>query len=489
MHFPLALDGVRTMVSPTLRIRSIYDIALIKLIKDNLKYELVQPTVEQSEIFGIEENHAPYDIEISDVLGGYGISIEAEEEHVSALVSLFQEKLSDSIIIRHPVQLHAIYNGRIVHVNYQKKLCIVDIGEDINAILFGANYRKGQKVVVQIKQLNVFQDQLPVCSTVIHFPGQSVILERDASFVRVSRKLSKADRDKLFNLGKQLRPKNHGLIMRTSAVEASIESLQADIEHLVQQSEELDLLISGSSYGPGILQLGHTVAHVIFVKNVKDELTNIRNTIVPTLPQYHWFMSYSTELKLTTTFAESISDKVDSNYLSRMLKDVILKRDFPENALINIQEYHLNAPPVYKIAGQLTWEDNNTMVIKRTFRTTHGTHYDLGIPIQQGDSLTLITKEGSWTLHKKIHRNNKLLGEIIDIVTPIELYSKGNIRYINLGIRLVKTNGKVEVINKGTLDDLKMKKIVSEQFSTKVNEITEICMEKLERDEEAIIYL
>ncbi|MHA1199242.1 MAG: ribonuclease E/G, partial [Candidatus Heimdallarchaeaceae archaeon] len=247
------------MVSPTFRVRSIYDIALIKLISENLKYNLVQTLPEQTEVFKIEDKLDPYDLEIQDILGGYGISIEGEEEYVSAITTLLHKTIPDLIILQHPVQLHAVYNGKVVHINNEKNLSVIDIGENVNAILFGSNFHRGQKVVVQIKQLNVFEDKLPVCATVIHFPGQSVILERDANFVRVSRKLPKDDRDKLFELGKDLLPRDHGLIMRTSATKASQEAIQADIDQLVQRAEELDLLISGSSYGPGILQPGQTV--------------------------------------------------------------------------------------------------------------------------------------------------------------------------------------------------------------------------------------
>ncbi|MCK5409824.1 MAG: ribonuclease E/G, partial [Candidatus Heimdallarchaeota archaeon] len=177
-----------------------------------------------------------------------------------------------------------VYNGKVVHVNYEKNLSVIDIGENINTIMFGSDFHKGQKIVVQIKQLNIFEDQLPVCSTIIHFPGQTVILERDANFVRVSRKLPKIDRDKLFELGKKLRPMDHGLIMRTSASASSSEAIQADIDHLVQGAEELDLLISGSSYGPGILQPGQTVAQHFSQKMQKIPLQALEMRLFQQFP-------------------------------------------------------------------------------------------------------------------------------------------------------------------------------------------------------------
>jgi hypothetical protein len=476
------------MVSPTFRVRSIYDIPIIKLISENLKYTLVQPSSEQANLFKIKERIDPYDLEIQDILDGYGISIEGDEEYVSTIASLLHSNIPDSIILQHPVQLHAVYNGKVVHVNNEKNLSVVDIGENINTILFGSNFHRGQKVVVQIKQLNIFEDQLPVCSTVVHFPGHAVILERDANFVRVSRKLPKQDRDKLFTLGKQLRPQDHGLIMRTSATKASQESIQADIDQLVQRAEELDLLISGSSYGPGILQPGQTVAHALFVKEAKDKLTAIHNEVTSTIPMYHWFMSYSKDLKLSTTFAERISKEIDGEKLSPILKQIILERDFAENSLLYLEEYRLTSPPQERILGQLNWSDD-VLIIKRSFRSSRGVHYGLENDIQQGDSSVIMTKEGSWSVHMKINREDSLLGETIKMITPLELSNGGKLRYIDLGLMLIKKEDDIETKDAGIINDLVEKGIISSNFRDKIYRIYEICKKKIEDGEEQIIVL
>ncbi|MCG3221422.1 MAG: ribonuclease E/G [Candidatus Heimdallarchaeota archaeon] len=476
------------MVSPTFRVRSIYDVPIIKLITENLKYNLVQPSPEQADLFKIKERIDPYDLEIQDILDGYGISIEGDEEYVSAIAALLHNNIPDSIILQHPVQLHAVYNGNVVHVNHEKNLSVVDIGENINTILFGSDLHRGQKVVVQIKQLNIFEDQLPVCSTVVHFPGHSVILERDANFVRVSRKLPKQERDKLFTLGKELRPQDHGLIMRTSATKASQESIQADIDQLVQRAEELDLLISGSSYGPGILQPGQTVAHALFVKEAKDKLTAMHNEVTPTIPMYHWFMSYSQDLKLSTTFAERISTEIDRKKLSPILKEIVLERDFAENSLLYLEEYRLTSPPQERILGQLSWSDE-VLVIKRSFRSSRGVHYGLEEDIQQGDSSIIITKEGSWSVHMKINREDSLLGETIKIITPLELSNGGKLRYIDLGLMIIKKNDEIETKDAGVINDLVEKGIISSNFKDKIYKIYEICKKKIEDGEEEIIIL
>lgn len=473
------------LMVPTFRVRSIYDVAIIKLLSDDLGYKLVQPSAEQSKIFGINENLNAHDIDITDILGGYGIKIEGDEEYVEEIISNIFDKIPNSIVLLHPVQLHAIYNGEIIHVNFEKNLSIVDIGEKINAILFNANYKKGQKVVVQVNELNVLGDQLPLCSDVIHFPGHHVILERDARFVRVSRKLSKEDRDDLFERGKKLRPHGHGLIMRTSAASVSDKDLTSEIQKLIQKSEELDLLISGSSYGPGILQPGQTVAHILFVQGAKQKMDEIRSVITPTFPLYHWFMSYSENLKITTTFAERISQDIEPEKLSKILKEVILEKDFSENSLIKEQSYSLIASPLDRILGQLNW-DKDTMVIKRSFRASRGLHFAIDEPINSGDNVVTYIKEGCWTIHTKVYRKEKLMGEYIKIVTPVELYNEGYIRYIDLGVSLIKKEDEIEVQDTEIINDLAEKGMISSSFKEEVFLLVDKCKQLLDEGKEII---
>ena len=53
-------------------------------------------------------------------IGEVCISIEGDEEYVSTIASLLQNNIPDSIILKHPVQLHAVYNGNVVHVNHER---------------------------------------------------------------------------------------------------------------------------------------------------------------------------------------------------------------------------------------------------------------------------------------------------------------------------------------------------------------------------------
>ncbi|MHA2358382.1 MAG: hypothetical protein ACXABK_06410, partial [Candidatus Heimdallarchaeaceae archaeon] len=118
-----------------------------------------------------------------------------------------------------------------------------------------------------------------------------------------------------------------------------------------------------------------------------------------------------------------------------------------------------------------------------------GVHFALDLEIQQGDSSEIVTKEGSWSIHIKVNRDEKTIGEIVKIITPLELSNGGKIRYIDLGLMLVKKNEEVEVIDQGIIDDLAEKEIISTEFKEKVSNLFDLCQKKLAQNEDMIIIL
>jgi hypothetical protein len=199
-------------------------------------------------------------------------------------------------------------------------------------------------------------------------------------------------------------------------------------------------------------------------------------------------MSYSPELKLTTQFAEKISSEVDGAKLAEMLKRLILEKDFSENSIVYLQEYNLTSPPQERILGQLSWI-NNLLNIRRSFRSSRGTHYGLDVDIEQGDTSSTIVKEGSWTVHTKILREDKLLGEIVKIVTPIDLCDGGKLRYIDLGLNIIKKDGEIKEINTGVITQLFERSIISSQLKDDIYSMLEDCKKQLTEDQEQILII
>ena len=199
-------------------------------------------------------------------------------------------------------------------------------------------------------------------------------------------------------------------------------------------------------------------------------------------------MSYSPEPKITTMFAEKVASEINGEKFPQILKQIILEEDFADNTLIRLQEYRLTSPPQERVIGQLNIKDD-ILTMKRSFRSSRGVHYGLSSDIQQGDTSIVITKEGSWTIHSKISREEKIIGELVKVVTPIELFEGSRIRFIDLGLTIIKQNGDIEIKDEGLVRNLSEQGIISSTFKDKVYTLFEECQKQMEDGNEQILIL
>ena len=128
-------------------------------------------------------------------------------------------------------------------------------------------------------------------------------------------------------------------------------------------------------------------------------------------------------------------------------------------------------------------------MIKRSFRSSRGTHYSLNSEIKQGDTSIVITKEGSWTIHSKISRADEIIGELVKVVTPVELFEGGRIRFIDLGLTLIKENNKIDAKDEGIVSSLSEQGVISSTFKDKIYSLFEECKKQMEKGKGQILLL
>ena len=81
------------MTNAKIRVESIYDLALAKLLQDKLeKVVLVSPTKDQQEFLSIEDTNQPHDIHIGDLEYRNGIQIKGVSETVDKIEKLALQK-------------------------------------------------------------------------------------------------------------------------------------------------------------------------------------------------------------------------------------------------------------------------------------------------------------------------------------------------------------------------------------------------------------
>jgi Ribonuclease G/E len=144
-----------------------------------------------------------------------------------------------------------IYMARVQNVLPGMEAAFLDIGKGRNGVLYagevlydeldleeGAEERienalkPGQKVLVQVTK-DPMGTKGPRLTMHLSLAGRYMVLAPSSDLFGISRKLTDRERDRLRRVVKDVKPDEHGLIVRTAAEGATDEQLRADLERLL----------------------------------------------------------------------------------------------------------------------------------------------------------------------------------------------------------------------------------------------------------------
>jgi ribonuclease E len=149
-----------------------------------------------------------------------------------------------------------IYLGRVQNVLPGMEAAFIDVGRGRNAVLYAGEVsydeeieggarriekalRSGQNVVVQVTKDPIGGKGARLTQEV-SLPGRYVVLVPNSEVFGISRRLPDAERTRLKDILKKLRPSGHGVIVRTAAEGATAEDLTADLERLTAEWSLID---------------------------------------------------------------------------------------------------------------------------------------------------------------------------------------------------------------------------------------------------------
>jgi len=99
--------------------------------------------------------------------------------------------------------------------------------------------KPGQELIVQVMRIP-FHGKGARLTTHITIPGKFVVLVPGADYIGISHKVEdKAERERLKQLGKKLKPAGYGIIIRTDAEGREEEEIKRDLDALVKTWEEI----------------------------------------------------------------------------------------------------------------------------------------------------------------------------------------------------------------------------------------------------------
>ncbi len=480
---------------PRVRIRGIYATALTKLFYDN-GFEIIQPSEKISKRFNLKpEMKSPY-VDIEDTEDKQGVKIESHPRLTNRVKEILFNNLHDVIIFQSELQLHSIWKGIVFRAAPQGGW-IVRLTPEKEGILSLKEIKIGPINVedVILVQIRDFSNGYPVLTTSLTIPGENIVLMLHDTRVHVSHKIKGEKRKELFTLGNEIKPKEYGLIMRTSAIAATREELIEEIEMLKKQADEL---LKKAERAPALSMVreGYDILTVYFPGKAKQKLDEIRSQVFPTVKYHHYMKSFLSQDGITSLidFVEGYilsKYELDRDKVSDDLLQYLVEEKFPkEGNIVSIQHKKLTGRTV--ILGPATVveveKDTLTWYLFRRFKP--GGMYDgLFVPKEPGDFGFTIVKWMSnslITVYFNVH--GELKGMYLNINTPIEVIPQQGFTYWDLEIDVVKRPEEEPVIiDREKIDEFIRRGWISQRYGEAIKRYAETLCKWIKDNEKKIL--
>ena len=192
----------------------------------------------------------------------------------------------------------SIFKGRVINVVAGIQAAFIDIGLGKNAFLYAADVikpvykdeekvlpsvlpaienllKEGQEVVVQIMR-EAIGDKGARVSTNLSLPGRFVVLLLGNKYhLGISRKITdEQERQRLFDWGNEVKPRDTGMIIRTFAEDVSEKELLDDLEKLIAVKERIKKKIEQNS-SRGLLYSSNDTFSRLLREVIDDEVDKI----------------------------------------------------------------------------------------------------------------------------------------------------------------------------------------------------------------------
>ncbi len=201
------------------------------------------------------------------------VSKKADATHIAvlegrSLIEYYVSRPTDDVF-----QIHGnIYLGRVQNVLPGMEAAFVDIGTPKNAVIYRGDvqYDKDdfdgssssqpkieqmlkarQSILCQVTK-NPIAHKGARLTTEVSLPGRFVVLVPNSSTYGISKRLPDSERKRLRQILDKVRPKEHGLIVRTAAENVTAPEIERDITGLLDQWKQIESLAARSK-APALL--------------------------------------------------------------------------------------------------------------------------------------------------------------------------------------------------------------------------------------------
>jgi ribonuclease E len=283
-----------------------------------------------------------------------------------------------------------IYLGRVQNVLPGMEAAFIDIGTPKNAVLYRGDVRYdkddiegGKKSDMRIEQV-LKSGQTILCQVTknpigtkgarltqeVSLPGRFCVLIPNSDTYGISKRLSDDERKRLRRVLDEVKPQQHGIIVRTAAEGATSDELRRDVQRLVGQWEKIESL-SKRAKAPGLLYQEPDMA----VRVIREEFNReYRGVVIDDQALY-----------------EEVRDYVAS--ISPELADRVEFYDKNEDSLPIFERFHVHEQ-LHKALDRKVWlPSGGSLIIERTEALTV-------IDVNTGKNV------GTSNLEETVYRNN-----------------------------------------------------------------------------------
>jgi ribonuclease E len=319
-----------------------------------------------------------------------------------------------------------VYLGRVQNVLPGMEAAFVDIGTPKNAVLYRGDVRydsedvesggsSGKKNDLRIEQM-LRAGQTIVCQVTknpigtkgarltqeVSLPGRFVVLIPNSDTYGISKRLGDDERKRLRRILDEVKPAEHGVIVRTAAEGATADELRRDVLRLVKQWQQIDTLAKRSK-SPTLLYREPDMA----VRVIREEFNKeYRGVVIDDLRLYEEVREY----------VESISPE---------LADRVELYDTEADPLPIFERYHVHEQ-LHKALDRKVWlPSGGSLIIERTEALTV-------IDVNTGKNV------GTSSLEETVFRNNLEAAE--EIARQLRLRDIGGIIVIDFIDMEVRAN-------------------------------------------------
>jgi ribonuclease E len=252
-----------------------------------------------------------------------------------------------------------IYVGRVQNVLPGMEAAFIDIGRGRNGVLYAGevNYdeevegggkhqrieealKSGQRVLVQVTK-DPLGGKGARLTAQVSLPGRFLVFVPNQQVFGISRRLPDAERARLRDILKPIRPEGSGVIARTAAEGATAEDLEADLKRLEREWTEVEKRAKKAKPASSVYEEPELTVRV-----VRDVFTE-------------------GEFEEVVTDSKVVYDKV-SAYLQDVAPELVEKVRLHEGSLSVMEEYHV-AEQIRKALDRKVWlPSGGYIIIDRT---------------------------------------------------------------------------------------------------------------------------